>query len=100
AQSTQPIRDHAEMGFSGVDGAPAFEDLLARMEGTWFYPPLFEAAFGDPAITEDRMQRALAQFVRSIQSFDSRFDEGRALAPNDGAPFPSFTASENRGKAL
>lgn len=99
-QATQPIRDHAEMGFSGVDGAPDFDDLVAKMESIPYYPPLFSAVFGDEEITEDRMQRAIAQFVRSIQSFDSKYDEGRAQVPNDGAPFPNFTASENNGKNL
>lgn len=99
-QATQPIRDHAEMGFSGIDGAPGFEDLVAKMQAIPYYPPLFSAVFGDPAITEERMQRAIAQFVRSIQSFDTKYDAGRAVAPNDGAPFPNFTQAENRGKAL
>lgn len=46
------------------------------------------------------MQDALANFIRSIQSFDSKFDAGRALAPNDAAPFQNFTAQENLGKQL
>ncbi|MBI1292996.1 cytochrome-c peroxidase [bacterium] len=99
-QATQPIQDHAEMGFSGQNGDPSLADLIDRMEALSYYPPLFIAAFGDPTITEDRMQRAIAQFVRSIQSFDSKYDAGRSQAPNDGAPFPNFTASENRGKQL
>lgn len=99
-QATQPIQDHAEMGFSGQNGDPSLADLIDRLEATTYYPTLFTAAFGDPVITEDRMQRAIAQFVRSIQSLDSKFDLGRVNAPNDGAPFPNFTASENRGKQL
>jgi cytochrome c peroxidase len=51
-------------------------------------------------VTETRIQRSLAQFVRSIQSFDSKFDVGRAQVANGGAPFPNFTAQENNGKAL
>lgn len=100
AQATMPIRDHIEMGFSGRDGDPGFDALIARLEGTSEYPMLFGAAFGSTEITEDRMQRALAQFVRSIQSFDSRFDEGRMQVPNNIAPFPNFTNQENNGKAL
>lgn len=46
------------------------------------------------------MQRALAQFIRSIQSFDSKYDVGRALVNNDNANFPNFTAEENLGKQL
>jgi cytochrome c peroxidase len=46
------------------------------------------------------LQECLAQFVRSIQSFDSKYDAGRAAVPNDGVPFPNFTAQENTGKNL
>ena len=99
-QSTQPIRDHNEMGFSGEAGAPDFDDLLARIQDIEYYPLFFTAAFGDDSITEVRMQQALGQFISSIQSFDSRFDEGRATAPNDGAPFANFSAQENQGKQL
>jgi cytochrome c peroxidase len=100
AQTTQPIRDHAEMGFSGSDGDPGFSDLLDKLDATSEYPALFEYAFGDSAITEARIQLAIAQFVRSIQSFDSKYDAGRALVPNDGPPFPNFTPGENNGKLL
>ncbi|MEM8488457.1 MAG: cytochrome-c peroxidase [Bacteroidota bacterium] len=100
AQTTLPIRDHIEMGFSGAQGAPDFNDLIARIEAQTYYNELFSAAFGDPEVTETRMQNALAQFVRSIQSFDSKFDIGRAQVNNNGQDFPNFTALENRGKAL
>ena len=42
----------------------------------------------------------MAQFVRSIQSFDSKYDAGRALVANENQPFPNFTANENAGKNL
>ena len=99
-QTTMPIQDHIEMGFSGEDGDQDFNDLIQRLENTEYYPALFNYAFGSEAITEVRMQNALAQFVRSIQSFDSRYDEGRAQANNDGQPFANFTPQENLGKEL
>ena len=51
-------------------------------------------------INEDKIQRALAQFVRSIQSFDSKFDVGLSEQPNLNAPFSNFTPQENLGKQL
>lgn len=99
-QTTMPIQDHAEMGYSGTQGDPDFNDLITELEALPYYEPLFTAAFGDATITEDRIQKALSQFVRSIQSFDSKYDIGRAQAPNDGAPFQNFTAQENQGKNL
>jgi cytochrome c peroxidase len=100
AQSTQPIQDHNEMGFSGQAGAPSLDDLLARLQATGYYRDLFTFAYGSSEITETKIQTALAQFVRSIQSFDSKYDVGRAQVAADGTDFPNFTAAENAGKRL
>ena len=100
ALATQPIQDHIEMGFSGINGDPNMDDLIIHLESIDHYNTLFEFAFGDSEITENRMQLALAQFIRSIQSFDSRFDEGLMQVDNTSQPFPNFTAQENRGKDL
>ena len=100
AQTTQPIQDHLEMGFSGTNGQPAIDSLLRRLANLPRYQTLFNFVYGNGQITENRIQLALAQFVRSIQSFDSRYDIGRAQVNNDAAPFPNFTAEENAGKAL
>lgn len=99
SQTTQPIRDHVEMGFSGSTGDPAFADLVTRLAAIPEYRVLFAMTFGDATISETRIQRSLAQFVRSIQSFDSKYDIGRAQA-NDNQPFPNFSAAENAGKQI
>ena len=99
-QTTQPIQDHIEMGFSGENGDLSFDDLITKLENIPFYPVLFFNAFGTETITEDRIQQVLAQFVRSIQSFDSKYDEGRMLVANNNQPFPNFSALENLGKNL
>jgi len=100
AQVTNPIQDHAELGFSGQTGRPNFASLLTKLNGIAYYKELFQLAYGSPTITEQRIQESLANFIRSIQSFDSKFDAGRAIAPNDEAPFQNFTAQENLGKQL
>lgn len=99
-QSTQPIHDPVEMGFSGENGDPEFSELEAKLAAIEEYQVMFTAVYGDGGVTEERMQNALAQFIRSIQSFDSKYDEGRSQVPADGAPFPNFTAAENEGKRL
>jgi cytochrome c peroxidase len=99
-QTTQPIKDHIEMGFSGENGDLSFDDLILKLENIPYYPVLFSNAFGTETITEDRIQQVLAQFVRSIQSFDSKYDEGRMLVANNNQPFPNFSALENLGKNL
>ncbi|MFZ4483707.1 MAG: cytochrome-c peroxidase [Chthoniobacterales bacterium] len=98
-QTTQPVKDHAEMGFSGASGDPAFSDLVTKLSALADYRVLFAMTFGDAAINEDRIQRAISQFVRSIQSFDSKYDAGRTNTP-DNLSFTNFTAAENAGKAL
>jgi cytochrome c peroxidase len=99
AQTTEPIQDHAEMGYSGTGGAPTLANLIAELEAIAYYDELFTLAFGDDDITENRIQQALAQFIRSIESFDSPFDEGLAQS-NINQQFPNFTTEENQGKAL
>ncbi len=99
-QTTMPIKDHGEMGFSGENGDMSFDDLITRLSGIGYYKELFKFVYGSEEITEAKIQSALAQFIRSIQSFDSKYDIGRALANNDGQPFSNFTDQENVGKNL
>lgn len=93
AQVLMPIQDEVEMGLS-------LSDLVERLEGIEYYPALFTAAFGTDEINSDRVSRALAQFVRSMVSVNSKYDQGRAQVNNPTDNFPNFTAQENRGKTL
>ena len=99
-QTTMPIKDHAEMGYSGANGDAAIATLLTKLSNIGYYKELFKFVYGTEEITENKIQLALAQFIRSIQSFDSKYDAGRALVANDNANFPNFTAQENTGKNL
>lgn len=105
AQSTLPIQDATEMGFSVSAGG--IDSLLRKMRKIDYYPVLFKNAFGNEEINETKMQLALAQFLRSMVSINSKFDEGFAkvfspLLPAGGVGnnFPNFTAQENLGKSL
>ena len=93
AQALIPIQDSVEMGMTLAE----VESRLAQKD---YYPALFDAAFGDAGITSDRIAKALAQFVRSLVSVTSRYDQGRAMVNNFNQPFPNFTAQENQGKTL
>ena len=88
-----PIQDSVEMGLT-------LDTLVDRVSNQPYYPTLFTKAFGDGDVTTERISLALAQFVRSIMSFESRYDEGRAQTQNPGQPFPNFTAQENQGKNI
>ncbi|MBI5856685.1 MAG: c-type cytochrome [Sphingobacteriales bacterium] len=97
-QVLMPIQDLVEMGMT----LPALE---TKLKGLAYYPSLFTKAFGDATITSDRISKALSQFVRSIVSYQSKYDAGRSTYPTAPAPppnavFPNFTAQENRGKEI
>jgi cytochrome c peroxidase len=93
AQVLQPFTDPIEMGL-----APG--ELATRVGGKVYYRPLFHAAFGDETVSEEKIAKALAQYVRSIVSYRSRYDRERAVVAAADMPFSGFTESENRGKAL
>jgi len=99
-QTTMPIQDHNEMGFSDENGDPDLDSLFRKLEAVAYYNELFHFIYGDEGISESRVQESIAQFIRSIQSFDSKFDDGRAMANNNGAPFQNFSIDENAGKRL
>lgn len=99
-QSTMPIKNHGEMGFSGADGDQTFDNLITKLSSLGYYKELFKFVYGSEEITETKIQTALAQFIRSIQSFDSKYDVGRAAVANDNQPFSNFTTQENQGKNL
>lgn len=91
AQTLIPIQDHIEMGMN-------LDDLVEKLQDLPYYPILFERAFGDTVITSDRIALALSQFVRSMVSYQSKYDTGLrqagGAAPNQ---LPNFTAVENLG---
>ena len=81
-QVLAPIQDAVEMGSD-------LTELVAELGATMFYPVLFERAFGDSDVTSDRMSRALAQFVRSMVSYQSPYDRALAAGINGN---PNFAA--------
>ncbi|MBP9103923.1 MAG: c-type cytochrome [Chitinophagaceae bacterium] len=97
-QVLTPIQDAVEMGMT----LPQLETKLRSLP---YYSSLFTKAFGDATINSNRISLALSQFVRSIVSFQSKYDAGRATFPVNPAPpanavFPNFTVAENRGKEI
>lgn len=67
-QVLQPIEHPGEMDLE-------INSLVERLESVEYYPELFRAAFGDEAVSSDRISKALAQFLRSIRSHDSKYDQ-------------------------
>ena len=101
-----PIQDHAEMGYSGLNGDPGINDLLNKLNNTDYYKELIAWAYNDKTgktqLSEVKMQECLSQFIRSMQSFDSKYDQGRGQLPinANNNDLPNFTSQENNGRRL
>ena len=90
-----PIQDHIEMGLN-------LDSLSPRLSQLPYYPILFRYAFGSEDISKQRIAYALSQFVRSIVSYRSKFDEGLSQMRNPEVgeqlkDLPNFTDQENLG---
>lgn len=82
-----PFKDENEVGAE-------FDEVVIKMNGTDYYAELFENAFGDSEITEQRIIDALTNFVGSMVTFNSRFDQ----EADNG--FSGFTPDELAGQEL
>jgi cytochrome c peroxidase len=92
-QVLMPFQDPVEMGLT-------LDALVQIVTDQSYAAPLFINAFGDETVTADRISKALAQFVRSLVSLNSKYDEGREFVSSPLIDFPNFTAQENLGKSL
>jgi cytochrome c peroxidase len=91
AQVVTPIQDATEMGMP-------LDVLVKKLTVTPYYGPLFTQAFGSSTVTSERIAQALAQYVRSLVSTDSRYD--RAIAAGSTANLVGFTTEEKLGEQL
>lgn len=90
AQALIPVEDHTELNES-------WEHVLEKLRFHKDYPRMFKEAFGierKSEMTKELAVRAIAQFERSIVSFDSRYD--RVIQQNEDFP----TDEELRGLQL
>lgn len=67
--------------------------LTKKLQKNAFWPPLFVKAFGQDSITVKLIFRALAQYQRSLLSFNAPYDSVEA-------GLRAFTPQELRGRAL
>ncbi|MCA0233476.1 MAG: c-type cytochrome [Bacteroidetes bacterium] len=96
-QASRPIVHPVEMGMT-------MPSVVTKLRTLNYYPSLFQNAYGTPTIDSAKVVRALAQFIRSMVSYRTKYDTGRAaLAANQNPAnvnFANFTAEENQGKQL
>lgn len=83
-QVLQPIQNSVEMGLT-------LAELETKVKALNYYPALFQKAFGSTQIDSVRIAKALSQFLRSIVTYQSKYDRVKqGLA--------TFTADEAAGE--
>lgn len=87
-QAFRPVRDHAEM-------RNTWTVVEQRLRDHAEYPSLFEKAFGSPHIDSLRVVQAIAQFERTLLTFNSPYD--RFVQHGD---MTALTEQQQRGMAL
>jgi cytochrome c peroxidase len=85
-QVLMPIQDHLEMGAT-------LNEVVSKVKAKTYYPALFEKAFGTKDIDTTKIARALAQYVRSIVTYQSKYDRVQQGAA-------SFSTLEQAGATL
>jgi cytochrome c peroxidase len=90
-QTLMPIVNEVEMGSD-------LKTLPSKLSGLSYYPPLFQSAFGTPEITTDRIGKALAQFLRSMVTYGSKYDQAAILGQTGFEKV--FSHEELHGRAV
>lgn len=78
---------------SNIEMDMKVDELLSRVAQNPKYSVQFQVAFGNNGITQDHVLDAIAEFVRSITSFNSKYD-------NVKSGVDKFTDAEQRGYTL
>ena len=86
-QVVEPIKNHVEMDMT-------LDELLPKVQAVSYYPSLFEKAFGTTEITTQRISYALSQFLHSMVSYQSKYDQGVDIN------FANYSQLELDGKDL
>jgi cytochrome c peroxidase len=82
-QVIEPITNPIEMNNT-------WENALEKLRSNPIYPQMFADVYGTPAITRDRAAKAMASFLRTMISANSKFDRERS-------GIYEFTALEEAG---
>ncbi len=85
---SEPIQNHIEMGMESMD------KLVHKLNTIEYYGPLVKDAFGSEKLNEEQVVSALSQFLRSMNSVNSKFDKV------DKNSLAGFTPQEQRGHEI
>lgn len=92
-QSEQTLANPQEMDMK-------MHEVVERVQELPYYEPLFKAAYADDKITSQKVLDALNEFINSMGTFDSPFDQELIKDGNPNRTFDTFSDSENLGKSL
>lgn len=87
-QALRPVVDHLEM-------RNTWPVVVDRLRAHPTYPALFEQVFGTPGIDSMRVVKAIAQFERTLLSFNSPFDRYQYMGDST-----ALTEQQKRGMDL
>jgi cytochrome c peroxidase len=87
-QAHDPVTNPIEM-------ANTWTEVVKRLQNSVVYPNLFYKAFGTSTVDSNLAMKAIAQFERTLVSFNSKFD--KYYYQGDTA---AFTAQEKNGLAI
>jgi cytochrome c peroxidase len=95
----QNLEDIVRMGITAPhEMNSTLERSVNAIASISIYPPMFKAAFGTEEVTTDRIQKAIAQFIRTLVSSNSRFDkyirDGVQLTNEELQGYILFTTEE------
>lgn len=82
-QTLMPIQDHIEMDLT-------LPEMILKLQSRPYYAALFEKAFGNQQITSDKVSKALSQFIRSLNSYNSKFDRNVPRTPQEQLGYDKF----------
>ena len=81
---------------SSTEMGESIANVLNKLKIDGTYRTMFKAAFGDDKITEDRMYKALTQFVMNLVSAESKYDKVKrgeaSFTPEEQSGYTIFQA--------
>jgi cytochrome c peroxidase len=95
-QIFHPVRDPVEMDNT-------WSEVETRLSNHEKYPLMFHKAYGEPGVDSVKAVKAIAQFLRTLNSYESKFDliykftYGIPMSPQEQIDFQEVTPEELAG---
>jgi cytochrome c peroxidase len=84
-----PVLNHNEMNI------PDFETLINKLQSTEYYPPLFKNAYGDEAITKERIAFAMEAFISCLNPPEPTIGRFMTIQTHENGVFVSVLPNDS-----